>query len=212
MTTRPPATRRGQRTRQQLLEAAAIVFADKGFEGASIVDITQGAGVALGTFYVYFRNKKAAYTELVDELGSRVRRSMAEAVEGLSDRIEIERAGFRAYFEFAAKNRSIYRILRQAEFVDDAVYQNYYRRIAEGYTRGLKAAMDAGQIRRQDPEKLAYCLMGIADFVGMRWVLWDGEAQLRQLVDEIMEFVGRGVIPPPPKDPTAVGAKRPRSR
>ncbi len=205
-------TRRGQKTRQHLLDAAAVVFAEKGFDGASIVDITQRAGVALGTFYVYFPNKKAVYTELVEELGSRVRRSMAEAVQGLSDRIEIERAGFRAYFEFAAKNRNIYRILRQAEFVDEAVYQNYYRRFARGYTRGLQSAMEAGQIRRQDPEKLAFALMGIADFVGMRWVLWEDEAQLKQLVDEIMEFVGRGIMPIPSKDAIAVGAKQPRSR
>jgi hypothetical protein len=33
--------------------------------------------------------------------------------------------------------------------------------------------MRAGQVARLDPETLAYCLMGIGDFLGMRWVLWE---------------------------------------
>src|SRR2546430_2036701 len=100
---RPPQTPRGQRTRAQLLDAAEKVFGKKGFERASIAELTQAAGVALGTFYVYFPDKTSIFVELIDELGARLRRSIAERVTGLDDRLQIERAGFKAFFEFAAR-------------------------------------------------------------------------------------------------------------
>lgn len=190
-----PVTARGQRTRQQLLDAAETVFGAKGIEHAAIADITRSAGVALGTFYVYFPSKHALFLELVDELGNRLRRSIAEKVAGLTDRLEIEREGFRAFFEFAATHRNLYKIIRQAEFVDEAAYRAYYERLAKSYAHGLSAAMATGQIRKCDPDVLAYSLMGIADFVGMRWVLWETEAELNKILDQVIAFVESGLSP-----------------
>ncbi len=188
-----PITPRGQQTRQKLLEAAEAVFGEKGYERASVAEITQRAGVAQGTFYVYFPDKKAAFVELVKELSHRLRREIAEAVAGLSDRMEIERVGFRTFFSFVQEHRNLYKIVRQAEFVDEEIFRWYYRRLAEGYARGLARAMEEGQIRRLDPECLAYCLMGIGDFLGMRWVLWDGESPPDEVFETMMAFIRHGM-------------------
>ncbi|HUQ17675.1 MAG TPA: TetR family transcriptional regulator C-terminal domain-containing protein, partial [Candidatus Saccharimonadales bacterium] len=43
-----------------------------------------------------------------------------------------------------------------------------------GYVRGLRSARAKGQIRADlDPETVAYCLMAMAEGLGMRWVLWE---------------------------------------
>lgn len=189
-----PVTSRGQRTRQQLLDAAEQVFGEKGFEQSSIAEITQRAKVALGTFYVYFENKQAIFVELVDQLGERLRKALASAVKGKGTRLERERAGFRAFFEFAGKHRNLYRIVRQAEFVDEKVYLAYYEKLASAYARGLSRSMDSGELRRFDPEVLAYALMGVADFIGMRFVLWNKPDELERVVDEVTEFVAHGVL------------------
>ena len=52
-----PKTKRGRRTREKLLHAAEAEFGESGFADTSIASITQRAGVALGTFYVYFESK-----------------------------------------------------------------------------------------------------------------------------------------------------------
>ncbi len=189
-----PATARGQRTRQKLLDAAEEVFGERGFDATSIAEITQRAGVALGTFYVYFPHKEAIFVELVDELGARLRKVTTEAVAGLKNRMEIERAGFRAFLAFAGKHRNLYRLVRQAEFVDPAAFKRYYRTIADGYVRGLEGAMRAGQIRKAHAESLAWALMGIADFVGMRFVLWQQKGDdVDAVLDEIVDFIARGI-------------------
>ena len=209
-----PLTVRGQRTRQLLLDAAEQVFGEVGYDQASIAEITRRAGVALGTFYVYFPHKQAIFVELIDELGSRLRAALAESTKGLTDRLQLERAGFEAFLQFASTHRNLYRVVRQAEFVDAEAYYRYYRRIAEAYTHNLSKAMDADQIARFDPEVTAYALMGIADFVGMRFVLWEGAADRDRVITEVMAFVSHGLMNPerlglPKPAPKLVVAKEP---
>jgi AcrR family transcriptional regulator len=193
---------RGQRTRQRLLNAAEAAFGQRGYFATSIVDVTRRARVAQGTFYIYFPGKRAIFTELVRQRSRDVRRTIQEAVRGLQDRAEIERAGFQAFFRFIDHHRSMYRIVRQAEFVDPAVFRWYYRHFAEGYISGLREAQRAGQVRGIDPEVLTYCLMGIGDFVGMRWVLWERHGPGTEVVDGMMEFILQGLAADgaPPSD------------
>ena len=51
--------------RQQLLEAATWVFARKGYRRAGISDIIARAGVARGTFYLYFDSKEQVFLAIV---------------------------------------------------------------------------------------------------------------------------------------------------
>jgi AcrR family transcriptional regulator len=195
-----PVTARGQRTRQNLLEAAEVVFGERGYEAASIVDITRTAGVAQGTFYLYFGGKKAIFAELVDELGATLRRTLAAAVEGLADRLAIERAGLVAFLHFVQEHKNLYRIIRQAEFVDEALHREYYRRLAQGYRDGLAKAMQRGEIRALDPEAVAYALMGIFDFMGMRWVLWEGRLPPAETIDDVCALIRAGLGLAGPRD------------
>jgi AcrR family transcriptional regulator len=188
-----PKGARGQRTRQRLLDAAEGAFGGRGYFATSIVDITRRARVAQGTFYIYFPSKRAVFTELVRQRSRDVRRTIQDAVAGLSDRSAIERQGFVAFFQFIKRHRSMYRIVRQAEFVDPALFRWYYRHFAEGYVSGLRAAQRSGQIRSVDPEVLAFCLMGIGDFVGMRWVLWEKRGPSPAVLDGMMTFILRGL-------------------
>jgi AcrR family transcriptional regulator len=188
-----PVTARGQATRLRIVRSAETVFGEKGYDGASIAEICRLAETALGSFYVYFPDKKAAFVELVDSLGTRLRSELADAVLGLTDRFEIERAGLRAFFAFAGQHRRLYRIVGQAEFVDEAVFRRYHERLAEGYVRGLTHAMTKGQLRKVDPEVLAYALMGMTDFLGMRWVLWERDADIEHVVDTVLDLLRNGI-------------------
>jgi len=187
-----------------------VVFGEKGFERASIADITRQAGVALGTFYVYFDDKQALLVEVVDGLGARLRAELAEAIAGLQDRMEVERAGLEAFFAFTGRHRLLYRVVRQSEFVDEACFRRYYRSFAAPYAKALASAQRRGQVRRLDPEALAYALMGIADFLGMRYVLW-GEARRRAVepaLDAAIELVRHGISTAPPAPPGAAAPRR----
>ena len=58
--------------RQQILLAARDVFAKHGYHAAKIDDIVAAAGVARGTFYLYFEDKRAIFAELIDRAFARL--------------------------------------------------------------------------------------------------------------------------------------------
>ena len=170
----------GERTRARILEAAEVEFGARGFHDASIADIARRAGVAHGTIYLYFPGKEALFAELVYEINRQLRAYIRRRTQGLSDRRDVEIAGFEAFFEFIAEHPQAYRIVREAEFVGTGpskgeAGRGYYERLAQGYVRGLREGMKAGHIRPSlDPEALAWALMGIGHFLGLRWIVWEG--------------------------------------
>ena len=89
-----PVTARGQRTRQKLIDAAEHVFGGAGYHEAGIAELTQCAGVGLGTFYLYFPDKHAIFADLVRTLNHRLRADIQAAIGGLDDRVDQEIAGF----------------------------------------------------------------------------------------------------------------------
>jgi AcrR family transcriptional regulator len=189
-----PLAAKGQRTRARLLEAAERVFAELGYNDASIVKITEAAGVGQGTFYLYFSGKKQIFEEVVLDLNSRVRHAMTEAAEKGTTRAERELLGFGAFFRFTADHPALYRIIRQAEFVSPETLVAHYERLMRPYAVGLEQAMDAGEVAEGDPEVLAWSLMGIGELVGMRWILWNGDKEMPEAVfDELARIIVRAL-------------------
>ena len=188
---------KGLETRRRLLDAAERVFGELGFYDASIVKITEAAGVAQGTFYLYFSSKKEIFDELVRDLNRRVRHAMKEASAQGETRLEAELLGFAAYFRFTSEHTALYRIIRQAEFVSPEMLHYHYDRLSEGYVEALQEAAAQGEAGAIDPEVTAWALMGMGELIGMRWILWSEQRELpERVVDEIARIV-RSVLEPP---------------
>ncbi|HKD75449.1 MAG TPA: TetR/AcrR family transcriptional regulator [Ktedonobacterales bacterium] len=198
-----PVTARGEATRRRILDAAEAVFGEQGYYEASVSEITRRAGVAQGTFYLYFPGKRDIFVELVEDLGKRLRVATSMAIAGATDRLEIERLGYEAFFHFVAAHRRVYSIVQEAERVAPEAAQSYYHHIADGYQRGLEQAMRDGSINILDAEATAYALMGIAHFAALRWLIWPQHESESpeipsippQIFASIMEFIAHGFNP-----------------
>jgi AcrR family transcriptional regulator len=199
-----PVTARGEATRRKILDAAEEVFGELGYYEASISEITRRAGVAQGTYYIYFHSKREIFAELVEDIGERLRSDMRAAIAGAPNRIEVEKRGFDAFFQFVARHRRIYSIVQEAERVAPEAFYAYYHKISQGYIRGLKEAMGDGSVRQLDPEAIAYTLMGIGHFIALRWLIWPQEGETEQgykgelpagVFASITEFITYGLTP-----------------
>ena len=185
---------KGARTRQRLIEAAEQVFYEYGYHDASIVNITEAAGVAQGTFYLYFSGKQAIFDVLVTDLNSRLRHAMVTSSSQGGTRLEAERLGFAAFFRFTAEHPALYRIIRQAEFASPKMLRLHYERLAEGYIEGLRHASEQGEITIGDPVVTAWALMAIGEMVGMRWILWGDTREVPpDVFAETMALIARAL-------------------
>lgn len=207
-----PVTARGEATRRKILDAAEEVFGEFGYHEASIAEITRRAGVAQGTYYIYFHSKREIFAELVEDIGKRLRAQMRAAIVGVGNRLEVERRGFEAFFTFVAEHRRIYRIVQEAERVAPEAFFNYYQKISQGYIRSLTQAMGEGEVRAMNPEAIAYALMGIGHFVALRWLVWPSGAEVQssgmgalpeEVFASLMDFIVHGLMPDPSACPKA---------
>jgi len=118
-----PKTGRGEMTRRKILDAAKREIGRRGFAEASISTITAEAGVAQGTFYIYFRTKEDVMRELVLHMGRMLRHHLTEATAGAKNRLEAEKLGLRAFLDFVRKNPDLYKVVEESQFVDPAIYR-----------------------------------------------------------------------------------------
>lgn len=193
---REDGTRGGRReeTKRRLLAATEDVFGRLGFHDASIVEITELAGVGLGTFYVHFSSKTEAFRELVSYRRDELRRQAKEAAAKESTHREMLRAAFGAFFEGIAAHRGAFRVIREAEFVDRALVVELYEQPAKDFQTGLEAAMQAGNLPAGDAEALAWFAAGMAEFTAMRWIVWGEnglpQAKLEVFIEAMLRMVG----------------------
>lgn len=180
---------RGLETRAKLLEAAEQVFGDVGYHDASIVKITEAAGVGQGTFYLYFATKKDVFDELVRDLNRRVRHAMKDASSRGTNRLEAELLGFGAYFRFTSDHPALYRIIRQAEFVSPEMLEYHYEKLAQGYVEGLRESIARGEVGDIDPEVSAWALMAAGEMLGMRYILWGDGKVPKNVEDELARII-----------------------
>ena len=66
----PVVGARGARTRQQIVDVALQLFAERGFHGTVVEDIARSVGISRATLYQYFASKEELFRELVEESGS----------------------------------------------------------------------------------------------------------------------------------------------
>jgi AcrR family transcriptional regulator len=186
---------KGVETRQRLVDAAERVFGEFGYYDASIVKITEAAGVGQGTFYLYFQSKHEIFDELVHDLNRRIRHAMTVSAEKGATRLEQELLGFKGYFEFAENHPGLYRIIRQSAFVSPDAFKWHYDRVSERYTAALRDAVDRHELGPIDPEVAAWALMAVGETIGLRWIVWGDGKVPENVVSELGRII-RAVLEP----------------
>jgi AcrR family transcriptional regulator len=188
-----PKTKRGIKTRNKLLRSAEVTFGKKGYHQSSITEITQTAGVSLGNFYTYFESKYQIFEDLLWEMRSELTRLIKERTAGIDNRVEMEREGFKALFEFVKRRPNWYSLFPQAEFVDKKLHRKAMEKFANPYIHRIEESIEKNEIRGLNAEMLVYSFMGIMNYLGMKWILWDKKEVNDELIDELMAFVKFGI-------------------
>jgi AcrR family transcriptional regulator len=185
-------TSQGLERKQQLLDAAAHLFAERGYAETRIVDICREAGVAKGLFYWYFDTKEAVFRDLAGDLRQRLRREQARAMAGHDDALQQIRQGAEASVRFMAAHARSFALIAvenvDRQFVDDI--RNGTELHADDSARLIVRGIEAGQIRDEDPRLLAYSVLTTVGWFAH--LLHTG--RLGMSIDELAAFVGRHVV------------------
>jgi len=154
-------TSQGLERKQQLVECAAQLFAERGFEETRIKDIVDAAGVAKGLFYWYFENKEALFAEVAADIRLRLRKHQAAAIDPAAGPLRQIRQGVEASVHFMAENAHFFSLL---EVENGAVTQESRRAGTAQHIRDVRGIIvrgqQAGVIVDEDPDLLALGVVG----------------------------------------------------
>lgn len=193
-----PKTEKGQETLDKIILVAEQLFSEKGYYKTSVKDITKEAGVGIGTFYIYFDDKHSLYQTILTEYGRFIRKTIAASVKQATTRQEAERIGIETFVQLVRNDPSMYNVIWEALYVDKQLFVDYYKRFSENYTRQIVKAQEEGEIVADyDPEVLSYMLMGITNFIGLRYAIFEDDEDLSSVLDTIMSVFEKGFLTGP---------------
>jgi AcrR family transcriptional regulator len=115
----PPRSRRGERTRASLVQAARQVFERDGYLDARISDITEEAGVSSGSFYTYFDDKEEVFAAVVDAVQEDMLHPHVKERVGEAEVTALIDASNREYLRSYKRNARLMALFEQVAQIDE---------------------------------------------------------------------------------------------
>jgi AcrR family transcriptional regulator len=201
--------------RQQILVAAREVFAKRGYHQATIDDIVAQAGVARGTFYLYFEDKRSVFSDLIDRFSAKLTMVIASIVTEDPERPVAEQIhqNVRAIIAACLADRTMTRILfTDAVGIDsdfDRKLGTFYDTLVQLLTESLKDGQRLGIVGDGEPRVLAYLSIGaLKELLYQAVTLGLAEESAEVLTTHICAFLSHGYLrAPPPRPPTSRQAR-----
>ncbi len=159
--------------RGQILSNAETLFGTYGFNKTQVYDIARSTGIAIGTVYLYFENKKEILHELVRLTSKGLRYNVKKAMEKLGEqhRLVEEIAGLYAFIQFFRIHSNMYKIVRESQAIDHAIAKEYYRSIYDSYIIALRKALEKEQINDFNLSYISLMMMSYGHYSGERYIL-----------------------------------------
>jgi AcrR family transcriptional regulator len=152
-----------QSKRQAIIEAALDIFAKQGYEETTIAQIATAAGVAVGTVYLYFHNKREIYTQASIDWTKRMAAALRDPRILSLPVQQVPRAMIETVFRLCHQNSNMMSIF-QVDIQSHEELQQH--REAEGAITGavdafLRSTVDSGQLAPFDTMMYAKILFGM---------------------------------------------------
>ncbi len=189
-----PKTCRGKKTLEKICKSAEELFTSQGYYNTSINDITRMADIAPGTFYIYFKDKISVFKYLVEYLIGELKDEIRESIKNCKSSFE-EHEGFKAFFNFLGYNKGLYRIIWEAQFVDEELFRNHFENITTDYVKRMEAYQKKGEVAvDMNAQTLAYCIFGISNFIGLKWIIFDDKPVTDDVIDNLTKLFENGAF------------------
>jgi len=178
------------------LAAVRKVFQEKGYDGTTIADIVKEAGVAQGTFYLYFSSKRDAFLALSQQLDQAAARTVSGAYDPALTFEERLRALTKAGFECGKRNADLVRLVHfgadsmpvdvQAEFLKNSPQIG-------ALTQVFEQAIEAGEMEPMDPEITARLIWGMVKNAFVEAFVLGDELDAQRLEDGVARLIINGL-------------------
>jgi AcrR family transcriptional regulator len=184
--------------KEQILKAAEMVFAEKGFQQATISEIAREAQVSDATIYEYFPTKEELLFSIPFEItrkGKKDLLSHLNLIRGASNKLRAVIYWYLRFFSHNPDYASVVMLILKSnrEFLKTDTYQ-VVREWARLFIDIVKEGIDAGEFREDiDPYLVRSVILGTIEHSVISWLLLGRPKDLLSLVDKLTDLVVKGI-------------------
>jgi AcrR family transcriptional regulator len=194
------AEEKREQRRLEILQAAKRVFAERGFHSASISDIIKTAGIARGTFYLYFSSKDAAFESILDqamqELESRI--ISVDVEEGAAPPALQLHENVSRILNYMLSDRLLIQLILNHGLPPDTELakrvEAFFDHVEERIESSLTQGMAMGLVRQCDPALTASLILGSLRGGIRRLTRLQDDFDIPVVATQLIDFSLRGVI------------------
>lgn len=191
---------KAQRQRQ-ILKAAEKIFAQKGFNGATIQEIALEAELAVGTIYNFFSSKEKLYSMIINSRLDEMREKVLSRIESIPDVKERLKDMLFFQAEFIEKNRDFFLIFFHVQNQLPWTFtKNLGKDVAQRFERYLgtleaifKEGVEKKVFKPHSPSDLAEAWAGLCNTFFFKWVSEKPKWSLRSKALTVFEIFMYGV-------------------
>ncbi|MBG1268673.1 TetR/AcrR family transcriptional regulator [Nostoc sp. WHI] len=188
-------------TRTRILEAAQRLFASKGFDGTTTRELAQAAGVAEGTLFRYFPNKKAILVEVATSGWVEILTDLLTELSEMGSYKAVAQVMRRRMWNFQ-KNADVMRVcFMEVQFhpdLRDRIQLEVITKMTDVGEAFFQSAMDKGIYRQMDAKLVAKVFLGmfaIAGFSNNTIIEPDASPQqMQQMAEGLADIFLNGVL------------------
>jgi AcrR family transcriptional regulator len=186
--------------RQQILHVARDVFARRGYHAAKIDDIVAAAGIARGTFYLYFEDKRAIFEEIVDRTIARLGMSIVrvdphDGGRTVADQVQEQ---IRQIVRILLEDRATTKILLSDALGVDPTFDrkllSFYDEMSSLLEGSLRDGQALGIVREGDVHLMSWLTMGALKEVMFQIVQRGAEYDEDRLVEGTFAYFASGYL------------------
>jgi AcrR family transcriptional regulator len=190
--------------REQILEAATMVFADQGFNEARMDDIVHASGLSKGAVYWYFKSKEEIVFTILERFLSRELHQLEEIVEEqrpARDRLsEIMGAFAREVEEMQSIMPIAYEFYALATRHNKVrmSFRTFFKRYQDLFEGLLTQGIQKKEFIAVDPKEVAISILGVLEGLTLLWtlaILDRKKYQLENLFESSVGLILDGISP-----------------
>lgn len=181
----------------KIIRAARELLAEKSYHGASIKSVAKKAGIATGTFYLYFRNKEALFNAIVDEMYAELLDAITKARNKHNNALDKLKASMEACVKLFIKEQHLAKILLVQIPSANTLFNNILTEIEDELIvltkKDLDEAVENGLLPEQDTFITSIAFVGTFREVLITWLRRGEPSDLMQAFHSLINYNLRGL-------------------
>ncbi len=182
-----------------ILEAAQLLFIQRGYDGVSIRDLAQECGLAKATLYHHFRDKEDLFFSVLEHDLLTMHAEVMQGLDAAQPPLARLHASIAAYFRMLRDRRTgvMWSVHENTQL--KAHLQHFFRRninlILDPWIQILNQGREEGVFRELDPKLSALSLLAMLNSTVLYQMHFRGDVQDAELVEHVYNLFVQGVRP-----------------